>query len=158
MSEHKNQTPQRDESGRFLLGNQAAKKHGAWSLARSGKVPTIRGARALGQRLEELQAELEKNTPKLNVKKELLIGQIVKTEGMICMIEMYLKKQGILRPDQYRRGIITPQPALSSTYLSLINSQRQAIMALGLEPIQMEEILTPYQIVEKDNEHNSGNK
>jgi hypothetical protein len=99
----KSQT-ERDDFGRFLPGNQAAVKHGAWSLAQSGKVPSVRGVRALRKDLDRIRSDLEEITPRINVKKSLIISQIVRTEGMIRLIEVYLKKTGILRSDKFKRG------------------------------------------------------
>ena len=84
------------------------------------------------------------------MKKELLIEQIVRTEAQISLIEMYLKKAGLLRPDKWRKGIIDLQPALSQSYLAFMNSQRHAIMALGLDEEKAEEILAPYEVLGKD--------
>jgi predicted DNA-binding protein YlxM (UPF0122 family) len=142
--------PERDDFGRFLPGNQAAVKHGAWSLARSSKVPSVRGVRSLRKDLERIKCDLEEITPRINVKKSLIISQIVRTEGMIRLIEMYLKKTGILKPDKFRSGILDLQPSLSKSYLALLNTQRQAILSLSLDEQKADEILAPYEIVGKE--------
>jgi len=154
MSKQENE---RDRKGRFSLGNQAALKHGAWSLA-GGRIPSVRGIRKLREELEGIRMRLEEITPGLNVKKQLLISQIVRTEGQIRLIEMYLRKAGIVRPDKWRRGILDLQPSLSNSYLSFLNSQRLAILALGLDHERTSEILAPYEIIEKENDNNRRDK
>jgi len=151
MSKQENE---RDRKGRFLLGNQAALKHGAWSLAKA-RIPSVRGVRKLNKELEGIRESLEKLTPQLNVKKQLLISQIVRTEGQIRLIEMYLRKAGILRPDKLRRGILDLQPSLANSYLAFLNVQRHAIMALGLDNDKASEILAPYEIVEEQKDDNN---
>lgn len=149
--------PERDGQGRFLPGNQTAVKHGAWSL-KSGKIPSVRGVRQLKRDLQQIREELEKITPGLDAKKSLLISQVVRTEAQIRLIEMYLKKAGILRPDKWRRGIVDLQPSLSNSYLAFLNTQRHAIMALGLDQDRAAEVLAPYEIIEEEHGHNSGDK
>jgi len=141
---------ERDSKGQFQPGNRLAVKHGAYTLKATGKVPSVRGVPQLKKRLARIREDLKGATPTLNVKKELLIEQIVRTEAQISLIEMYLKKAGLLRPDKWRKGIIDLQPALSQSYLAFMNSQRHAIMALGLDEEKAEEILAPYEVLGKD--------
>lgn len=136
------------KTGRFLEKNKSAVRHGGHSFAATGKVPSVRGVRQLKKDLERIRADLEVATPKLNIKKTLVISQIVRTEGMIRLIEIYLKKSGIVKPGKLRAGIIELQPALATTYLALMNSQRCALALLGLNEQKLEEIKAPYEIVE----------
>ena len=138
------------KSGQFLQGNKAALKHGGHSFAASGKVPSVKGVRKLKKDLEQLRTDLEKITPKMNVKKALIIGQICKAEGFILLIELYLKKAGILKPSRLKAGVIDVQPALGTTYLQLLNNQRSALALLGLDEQKFEEIKAPYEIVEDE--------
>lgn len=140
----------RDDQGRFLPGNRASQKHGAFSLRATGKVPSVRGIKQLRKRLARIREDLKEATPALNVKKELLIEQIVRTEAQISLIEMYLKKAGLLRPEKWRKGIIDLQPALSQSYLAFMNTQRHVIMALGINKEKADEILVPYEILGKE--------
>ncbi len=115
-----NQTESRDpRTGKFLPGNRCAERHGAFSVVR-GKVPRIRGIRQLKRELEELRKRLEENIKDMNPKKELLVNQIVRTETQIRLIELFLRKHGILRPDKYRKGILELHPSLASSYLSFL--------------------------------------
>lgn len=139
----------RDAQGKFLSGNTAGLKHGAWSLTATGRIPSVRGMREIQRGLETLRRELERITPRLTAQKKLLINQILRCERLLKLTELYFKRCGIMRPDRWRRSTLEAHPVMS-TYLSLLNSQRNAILTLGIEPEQIEEVLTPYQIVEKE--------
>jgi len=148
------------KSGRFLNKNQLAIQHGLWVMKRTGKFPAyIRGARILKRELQEMRKELEAITPDLNVKKQLLINQICSASGFMGLVELYVKKVGLPRADQWRRKVFDVQPAFQF-YLSMARLQIQCIQVLGLDLEQAEAILTPYQIVEKEekkksDEHNN---
>lgn len=65
-------------------------KHGAYTLRATGRVPSVRGVKILRKRLTRVREDLRSATPVLNVKKELLIEQIVRIEAQISLVEMYL--------------------------------------------------------------------
>lgn len=137
------------KTGRFKKGNIAALKHGAYSLARTKNVPSIRGVRALAMHLDQVKVKLERATPDLNIKKDLLIGQVVKTEEKLCLIDMWVRKIGVLRPDRRRHGLLELQPALAHSYLAFMNSQRLALMALGIRSAEADRVLFPYELEAK---------
>lgn len=114
----------------------------------SGKVPSVRGARKLQSDMIQLEKTLEEITPQINAKKVLLIRQIVRTETLTRLIELYMKQHGILQPFKSRRGILELQPAIAGAYLSLMTQQRNSILALGLDPKKADTVLAPYEIVE----------
>ena len=88
--------------------------------------------------------------PRLTIQRQLLISQVCRCEAQIRLIESYLHKSGIVRGDQLAKHIVELQPCLSTSYISFMNTQRVAIMALGLEVEKAEAILTPYEVVEKE--------
>lgn len=143
--------PQRDTaSGRFLPANTSRMTHGAASFLRTGRVPSIRGKRRIQKRLNELRAALIEATPgSEDPRKLVLIGQIVEAQGFVMIIGEYVKRAGVLRPDKFRRGLLELQPVLGSV-ASFMGAQRAAILALGLDSKKGAEILTPYEIVEKE--------
>lgn len=146
-------TKERDKdavTGQFKKGNRAALKHGAYSLARTKNVPSIRGVRELARYITQIKANLEKATPDMNVKKELLINQVIKIEEKICFIDMWLRKTSVLRPDKARKGLIELQPVLANSYLAFLNSQRLALMALGIGSEEAERAMFPYEIEAED--------
>ena len=140
---------ERDEKGKFVKGNHAAVKHGGHAFLITGKVPSVRGARALKNELTRIRKELEAGTPALDVKKELLINQVINSLGFMKLFEMYCRKAGILNPKKWRQRILEYQPAFQ-TYLSMMNAQRSALQALGLDEKGAEEILTPYEIIQNE--------
>lgn len=119
----------RDSEGRFTEGNQAALKHGLYSAMRAG---SMRGRRMLNRRLAELRTALEQAVQD-SPQRRVLIGQVVRTEGLIEIIEAYFKRAGILDEVKARRGKLEPQPVLAKVYLGLLNSQRLALAGLGLD-------------------------
>jgi hypothetical protein len=116
----------------------------------TGRVPSLRGARQLQRDMDLLEKTLEEITPEINAKKVLLIRQVVRTETLIRLIEGYMKQHGILQPFKARRSIMELQPAVAGAYLSLMTQQRNSIMALGLDPKQLEAVKAPYEIVEAE--------
>ena len=144
----------RDGKGRFLPGNKNSMKHGAWLLKvkATGAVPSLRGAKFIRADLARIRGELEAAMgARLTIQRQLLISQICRTEAQLRLIELYLHKSGIIRSDRAKEGIIDLQPCLSTSYISFLNTQRVAIVALGLEVEKVEAILTPYEVVEREN-------
>lgn len=139
---------ERDPKGRLLPGHTVSIKHGLFTFRIHGKVPSVRGARALMLELTKLRKELEAITPRMNIKKSLLIEQIVKARGFMRLFEMYCKQNGIVNPRLAKGKIIDFQPGFK-TYMSFANQQHKAIVALGLNTEQADEVLTPLQIAEK---------
>jgi len=152
------QTGDRDsKTGKFLGGNQAAVKHSGHAFLVTGRVPSVRGARALKKELARIRRELEGCFPKLDVKKSLLVNQVVRAEGFCSLFEAYCKRAGIIEPHSARKKVLAFQPGFQ-TYLSLLNLQRNAIHSLGLDEKKSEEILTPFEIIEKEKGGKNENK
>lgn len=142
----------RNKRGQFIKGNPHAAvanlKHGLYAFKLTGKVPSIRGARKLMHDLSRLRSELEAVTPGMNVKKSLLIDQVVSARGFMRLFEMYCKQQGILNPRLYPRGVTDFQPGFK-TYLSFAAQQHKALLALGLNTEEAEKVLTPIEYIEQ---------
>lgn len=144
----------RNKRGQFVKGNPysstANLKSGVYSklFNVTGKVPSVRGSRQLLKDMDQLEKTLEEITPEINAKKVLLIRQIVRTETLTRLIELYMKSHGILQPFKSRRSILELQPAIAGAYLSLITQQRNSIMALGLDPKKADAALAPYELLE----------
>lgn len=143
MSESVERSP---ATGRFMPRNQAAVRHGGHSWLASRKIPySIRGARALRRELTKIRSELESMTPDLNVKKQLLIDQVISTAGFMRLFEAYVRRAGIAREDALKRRLVDFQPGFSF-YLQMMNRQASAIQLLGLERERAERILAPYEM------------
>lgn len=127
-------------TGRFVGGNAFARKTGMHQYLAKGKLPSIRGKRALKKHLQEIQVELESNTPNLNIKRRILVSQIVRTETILKLIETFVKAHGVLRPDKYKNGLLELHPSLATSYLSFLTAQKNAIVALGLDEGQAEKL------------------
>lgn len=131
--------PGRDSHGQFKEGHNLSLKHGYFPFKVTGKVPSVKGAKYLKAELKALRAELEAITPDLNVKKGLLIEQVVKSRGFMRLFEMYLNDAGILNP-RLRGGTVDFQPGFR-TYLSFAIQQHKMLLALGLDSRQADDVL-----------------
>lgn len=140
---------QRDKQGRFIKGNGVAISHGAYTKKR--KI-SVRGVRALNRYLDQVKVELEKATPDLNVKKGLLIDQVIRCHEKVCLIDMWIRKIGILRPDKARRKVLELHPVLAHSYISFLNTQRLALLSLGIDGDNADKILTPIELAKKVDE------
>lgn len=142
--------PERDiKTGRFLPGNTLGTKHGAHAVKPSVKVPSVRGVRALARYLDKLKSELESITPHLDAKKQLLINQIISLEEKRQLVDMWIKKVGLVIPEKVRKKRLELQPVMSF-YISLMNSQRLAVLALGLNEDHVRRLMTPLEIVKAE--------
>jgi hypothetical protein len=122
-----------DERGRFTEGNLAAWKHGAYTFLRTGHVPhSVRGRRLLNKRLAELRAALEQAVED-SPQRRVLISQVVRTEGLLAIVESYFRRFGLMDEGKLKRNKLEPQPVLAKVYLGLLNSQRLALQGLGLD-------------------------
>lgn len=124
-------------TGQFATGNQAALRHGAFSI----RTPRIRGIRKLRRELEALKKQLEKSVCEITPQKGLLINQVIRTETQLRLIELFLRKHGIFRPDRLRKGNLELHPALANSYLSFLNTQKSALMSLGIDKEKAEETI-----------------
>ena len=149
-----NRTGRDPKSGQFLKGNQSAVKHGGHSYLVTGKMPPIRGVMKLRKELDRIKKALEGNVQDLDVKKSLLIRQIVESAGFCSLFELYCRKMGLLDPVLGKKGRLDFQPGFR-VYLTLMNAQKNAIMALGLDEKQAEESLTPFEIIQKEEKEKS---
>jgi len=139
-------------TGQVESGNKLAVRHGAHSFLKTGKVPPVRGARKLRKELSRLRKELEEITPDLNVKKRLVVNQVVSAAGFMGLVEIYVRKVGLPRADLWRKRIFDVQPAFSF-YLSMMNRQLSALQLLGLDRKEAEELINLGKYIElKDKE------
>jgi hypothetical protein len=132
-------------TGRFLSGNKRTPgnlKHGVGVFLGTGKLPSVRGKRLLNKWLRQLEKDLRaalggSPTPQQGV----LIRQILRSEGVLRLIEMWLQRVPAISPKGWKRGSLELQPCLSQSYGYFLNVQRQATIALGLGQ-KAEDVLT----------------
>jgi len=119
-------------------------RSGIYSWLRTGRVnPSIRGHKKLQAYLMDLERELtELQGPGgMTAGREILIKSTVEAFGAVLLASMYCKRAGILRPDAAKKGVIEFQPVLGKQFLAFMNTIRQNLMALGLDPKKGEEAL-----------------
>lgn len=136
-------------TGRFLSGNKGSRgmKHGVNVYLGTGKLPSVRGKRLLNKWLRELEKDLRtalggSPTPQQDV----LIRQVLRAEGVLRLIEMWLQKVPAISSKGWKRGSLELQPCLSESYGFFLNVQRQAILALGLDR-RAEDALTIQEVI-----------
>lgn len=140
-------------TGRFLPGNKASQKTGVNPFLQTGKLPSVRGKRLLNKWLRQLEKDLRaalggSPTPQQDV----LIRQVLRAEGVLRLIEIWLQKVPAISGKGWKRGSLELQPCLSQSYGFFLNVQRQAIMALGLEKKPDDEVSLAEIIAEVDRE------
>jgi hypothetical protein len=114
---------------------------GIYSWLRTGRVnPSIRGHKKLQAYLMDLERELTElqGSGGMTAGREILIKSTVEAFGAVLLASMYCKRAGLLRPDLAKKGVIEFQPVLGKQFLSFMNTIRQNLMALGLDPKKAE--------------------
>ena len=124
---------QRDPKGKLLPGHELRKTSGAWLFLKSGKIPSVRGKRRIGRELSTLREKLMEQVPDSDdVRRQVLIGQIIRAEGFCLLIESFLKRFGVLDPQALSRGQVEIQGSLNAV-VSFSNMQARAIGQLGMD-------------------------
>jgi hypothetical protein len=141
---------ERDEKGKLVPGHMIRLEHGAFSFLKNGKVPSIRGGRRIRRELSELRCRLEQVVPGSDdVRKAVLIGQVVKSQGFILLIESFLRRFGVLDLPALSQGKLEAAGALSYV-ISFMNTQARAVSSLGMDSKELEAIKAPYEIVQEE--------
>ena len=126
-------------------GSQGKITHGAYSWLQTGRInPSIRGYKKLQRYLEDIERSLIDDLggpEKLIAAKEILIKATIETYGVLFLASMYCKREGILRPDKMKRGIIELQPVLGHQFIAFMNTIRQNLLALGIDQRKADEAL-----------------
>jgi len=125
--------------------NKTKAKHGIYFWLKTGRVnPSIRGYKKLQQYLENMERDLidlQGGPEKLTAAKEILIKATIEAYGVLLLASMYCKRDGILRPDLLKKGIVELQPVLGKQFLSFLNVLRQNLVVLGINKEQTDEVL-----------------
>ena len=120
------------------------RRPGIYSWLRTGRVnPSIRGHKALQTYLMTLERELTElqGAGRMTAGREILIKSTVEAFGVVLLSAMFCKREGIIRPDLARHGVIELQPVLGKQFLAFMNSIRQNLVALGLDRRRADDIL-----------------
>jgi hypothetical protein len=73
--------------------------------------------------------------------REILIKSTVEAFGVVLLAAMFCKREGIIRPDSARHGVIELQPVLGKQFLAFMNSIRQNLVVLGLDRRRADDVL-----------------
>jgi hypothetical protein len=124
---------ERDEkTGKLVKGHAIRQEHGGFYFLRSNRIPSVRGRRRIAHELASLREKLMEAVPNSSdIRKQILIGQIIKAEGFCLLLECYLKRFGILSIQAFKEGRLEPQGALAMV-AQMMNSQARAVKTLGL--------------------------
>jgi hypothetical protein len=120
------------------------RRPGIYSWLRTGRVnPSIRGHKALQTYLMTLERELTElqGAGGMTAGREILIKSTVEAFGVVLLSAMFCKREGVIRPDMARHGVIELQPVLGKQFLAFMNSIRQNLVVLGLDRRRADDIL-----------------
>jgi len=114
-------------TGKFLPGNKAAFKHSAYHFLAKGKMPKIRGITRIKKEMQRIREELEKAASPLDIKKEILISQIIRAESYCLLFNEFCKKTGLF---SCKGGKIDFAPG-AKTFVTLQNLIRHCLRQLS---------------------------
>lgn len=139
-------------SVKFKRGGRRREKHGGYSYLTTGEVPENRAyilkyLMAVRQGLIQDQGPSEHN---LSTAQIVIIDRITTKLGVIRCIEEHIRENSVINGGKLA-------PSLKSSYLAYNNSLRLDLQALGLKR-NAEEVLTPFEIVEKEEKRGGENK
>ena len=135
----------KDEKGKASLA------HGVQYFIRTGQLPSGRGMRKLRKYLEELEADLVGQLGGIEVvtpQQAVTLRGYIKAHSICALIEVFMNKHGVLRPDQQRRKILQLHPVLERSYI-----QYQRLAKDLLEQLFPGGLARPAQPAESLDEH-----
>jgi hypothetical protein len=120
-------------------------KHGIYTWLKYGKInASVRGFRKLQRYLEGVERDLiglQGGPERITIAQELLVKSVVESYGVLLLATMYCKREGILRPDRAKEGVIELQPVLGKQFIAYLNAIRQNLQTLGLDRKKADEVL-----------------
>jgi hypothetical protein len=127
--------------------------HGVYFWLKTGRInPSIRGFRKLQNYLESMEKDLiesQGGAEHLTPAREILIKATIEAYGVVLLASMYCKREGILRPDRLKEGVIELQPVLGRQMLNFMSLLKQNLVALGLDPREAEKAFDVVDYAEK---------
>jgi len=137
-------------------------KHGVHTWLKEGRInPSVRGYRKLQKYLQGMEGaliDMQGGCENLTPAKEILIKGTIEAYGVILLASVYCKREGILRPDLLKKGVVELQPVMGKQFLSFLNTLRQNLLALGLDSKKADKVLTPWELAKKVEEKERGKK
>ena len=137
---------------KFKRGGRRAKAHGGYSYLTKGELPENRTyiLKYLMAVRQGIIRDLGPNENDLSTAQIVLIDRITTKLGVIRCVEEYIRENSVMMGNDLA-------PSLKASYLAYNNSLRLDLQALGLNK-KSEEVLTPYEIVEKEKKQKERNK
>lgn len=135
---------------KFRRGGKRPQKHGGYSYLTSGKLPETRTyiLKYLMAVRHSLVHDLGPTENDLSTAQLVLIDRVTTKLGVIRCVEEHIRENSVMVGNDLA-------PSLKASYLAYNNSLRLDLQALGLDK-RSEEVLTPYEIVEKEKRQNEG--
>ena len=137
---------------KFKRGGKRPQKHGGYSYLTTGKLPENRTyiTKYLMAAREGLIRDLGPTESDLSTAQIVLIDRLTTKLGVMRCVEEHIRENSVMEGDDLA-------PSLKASYLAYNNSLRLDLQALGLNK-KSEEVLTPYEIVEKETKQQGRNK
>src|SRR4030042_3467606 len=110
--------------------------HGLGFFLKHSRVPAVPGGRRIRRDLQALRRDLETALPGLPPQKRVLVDQVITCQTVVLLILHYLNRTGLFRKDEWDKGLLDVQPVVRKVLGSYMNTQRLALMALGLDKIE----------------------
>ena len=139
-------------STKLKKGGRRPQKHGGYSFITSGELPEKRTyiLRYLMAVREGLIRDLGPSEHDMSVAQLVVVDRVVTKLGIVRCIEEHIRENSVMVGDDLA-------PSLKASYLAYNNSLRLDLQALGLNK-KSEEVLTPYEIVEKEKKQKGRNR
>jgi len=128
-------------------------KHGGYSLIVRDEIlkdhPYVR--RYLQDCRDGLVENIAGSEERLTEQQRIIIDRIISRLSICRLIEVYIEKYGAFRGDRLKKDkILELEPALGQNYLAFSNSIDRALIALGLNKKQTDDVLAPYEIIDRE--------
>jgi hypothetical protein len=137
---------------KFKRGGKRPKKHGGYSYLTSGDLPETRTyiLKYLIAVRQGLVRDLGPCENDLSTAQIVLIDRVTTKLGVIRCVEEHIRENSVMVGNDLA-------PSLKASYLAYNNSLRLDLQALGLDK-RFEEVLTPYEIMEKEKKQKRRNE
>jgi hypothetical protein len=137
---------------KFKRGGRRPQKHGGYSYLTTGQLPENRShiLKYLMAVRQGLIRDLGPSESDLSTAQIVLIDRVTTKLGVIRCVEEYIRENSVIVGNDLA-------PSLKASYLAYSNSLRLDLQALGLNKMS-EEVLTPYEIVEKEKKQKGRNR
>ena len=107
-------------------------RHGIIRYIQTGEFhPTQRKRVMLAKELDRIRELMIAQTPDMNIKKEVLLNDALRCQGICDLALLYINKVGIFEEKALKRGQLELQPIIKSL-TSFMNTKRLNLLSVGL--------------------------